>query len=195
MRNVFSRRPLPSKGCEIGSVYYLLALQSGGRDKNSMIVTFFESFKYVGHLFPVVVLRVYIGLYFLGTAYGKYDGDFLFRPRLAATINEFLPMSDAPFWYQRFVEALVIPNWQLFAYVLTYCEFLIGLSFVLGFLVRPLALLGLVMSLNYVYTTSPAVSGMYQAYVVIFLVLAWLGAGRCLGFDYYFFKRQRGIWW
>lgn len=165
------------------------------RNLTVMVVTFFESFKYVGHLFPVVVLRIYVGVFFLSSAYEKYSGDFLFSPRLAATINEWLPLSEAPIWYQRTVETVVVPNWQIFAYLLTYCEFLIGLSFLIGFLVRPLAILGFFICLHYLYTTAPAVSDMYQVFVTVFMVLAWLGAGRCLGFDYYFFKRQRGIWW
>ena len=160
-----------------------------------MIVTFFESFKYVGHMYPVVVLRVYTALIFLGSAYTKYEGDFLFRPRLAATINEHLPLSESPIWYQNLVESLVVPNWQIFAYVFTYCEFLVGLSLLFGFLVRPLSLLGLLVSWNYVYMLSPAESQTFQVFSYVLLVLAWLGAGRCLGFDYYFFKRQRGIWW
>lgn len=160
-----------------------------------MIVTFFESFKYVGHMFPLIVLRGYTALFFLGSAYEKYDGDFLFRPRLAATINEFLPLSEAPSWYQGVVESVVVPNWQIFAYLFTYCEFLIGLSLLLGFLVRPLCLLGLLLTGNYVYMLSPAESQTYQLLLTVFLVLGWIGAGRCLGFDYYFFKRQRGIWW
>jgi thiosulfate dehydrogenase (quinone) large subunit len=31
--------------------------------------------------------------------------------------------------------------------------------------------------------------------LVLFLILAWLGAGRCLGLDYFFYKRDRGMWW
>jgi thiosulfate dehydrogenase [quinone] large subunit len=36
---------------------------------------------------------------------------------------------------------------------------------------------------------------LHKLHFVLFLVLAWLGAGRCLGLDYFFYKRDRGIWW
>ena len=89
----------------------------------------------------------------------------------------------------------MVPNWQIFAYTITYCEFLIGFGFLIGFLVRPLSLLGFLISLNFVYLSSPDVSLLYKTYLAMFATMAWLGAGRCLGFDYFFFKRQRGIWW
>jgi len=160
-----------------------------------MIVAFFESFKYVGHMFPMALLRIYMGLFFIGSAYSHYEGDYLYQPRLAATINEWLPLSLAPDWYKSFVEAVVVPNWQIFAYTITYCEFLIGFSLLIGFLVRPMSILGFFLCLNFIYFSSPDVSVLYKTYLAIFVTMAWLGAGRCLGFDYFFFKRQRGIWW
>lgn len=160
-----------------------------------MIVAFFESFKYVGHLFPLAMLRIYMGFFFLGTAYRKYDGDFLFQPRLAAQINEWMPLSSAPDWYKSVIESVIVPNWRIFAYTITYCEFLIGVSFVIGFLVRPMALLGFLVCLNFVYMSSPESTALYKTFLAMFVTMAWLGAGRCLGFDYFFFKRQRGIWW
>ena len=35
----------------------------------------------------------------------------------------------------------------------------------------------------------------YKTILAVHVMMAWVGAGRCLGFDYYFFKRRRGIWW
>lgn len=160
-----------------------------------MIVAFFESFKYVGHMFPIALLRIYMGLYFFGMAYEKYNGDFLYQPRLAAMINEWLPMSQAPIWYREFVEAIVVPNWQIFSYTLTYCEFMIGVGFIFGFLVRPLSILGFFICLNLVYFSSMDLSLLYKAYLAMFATMAWLGSGRCVGIDYFFFKRQRGLWW
>ncbi len=160
-----------------------------------MFVAFFESVKYVGHLLPLSFLRIYVGYYFLGNAIAKLDGDYLLQPRLAAAINEFLPQSQAPAWYASLLETWVVPNWHIFAYSITYCEFVIGICFMIGFLVRPVALLGVFLSLNYIYTSAPSLAELHKAYLAIFLIMAWLGAGRCLGFDYFFFKRNRGIWW
>ena len=160
-----------------------------------MIVAFLESIKYVGHLVPMAILRIYLGYYFLLEAIEKYQGDFLLQPKLAAAITDFLPNSAAPVWYKHLLDQVVVPNWQIFAYIVTYFEFVIGLSFLLGLFVRPVALLGAVLALNYLFSSSVELATLYKLQIAVFLTMAWLGAGRCLGCDYFFFKRQRGIWW
>lgn len=160
-----------------------------------MFVAFFESIKYVGHLLPLAFLRIYVGYYFLQNAIEKLEGDYLLQPRLAAAINEYIPQSQAPIWYAQLLEGVVVPHWQIFAYTITYCEFVIGVSFLVGFLVRPVALVGAFLSLNYIVLSAPSLGELHKAYLAMFIILAWMGAGRCLGFDYFFFKRNRGIWW
>lgn len=160
-----------------------------------MIYAFLESFKYVGHLFPIVILRVYVGQWFLAQALIKIRTDYLYQPKLAAMISENLAYSVAPGWYKHFLETTVIPNWQVFAYSHTYFEFLVGVSLIIGFLSRPMALVGALIATSGFYISQGETTTLYQLLLVICLVLAWLGAGRCLGLDYFFFKRQRGIFW
>lgn len=160
-----------------------------------MIISFLESFKYVGHLLPVVFLRVFLGYYYLNQALLKYAGDYLFRPRLAAEIAEWLPTSQAPIGYKAFIESYVIPNWQYFAYGVTGLEFLIAFSYLFGLFVRPVALLAAFVAFNFALLSGPSIEPLFKTFFAIHLTLAWLGAGRCLGFDYFFYKRQRGLWW
>lgn len=160
-----------------------------------MIIAFLESIKYVGHFFPLVILRVFMGSWFLRQALVKYNGDYLVQPKLAAAINEFLPNSDAPEWYRNILDSVVVPHWQIFAYSLMYFEFIIGIGLILGFLTRPLALLAAFIAWNYGYNCAPDLIPLYSLQLVVCLVLSWLGAGRCLGLDYFFFKRQRGLLW
>ncbi len=160
-----------------------------------MIYAFFESIKYVGHLFPVAVLRIYMGFWFLGLALDKYNGDYLLQPKLAAAINDFLPGSAAPEWYRNLMDSVVVPNWQIFAYSLMYFEFLIGISLIIGFLSRPVSLVMVLVSWSYLYMSPAELWPMHKLIMVVGFVLAWLGAGRCLGLDYFFFKRQRGLLW
>ena len=159
-----------------------------------MVVAFFESIKYVGHLMPVAFLRIFTGYYFFNSAIERMQGSFLVEPRLAGMINGWLGSSPAPDWYIGLMEALVIPNWQLFAYLLTYCEIIVGVSFIIGFCVRPIALLGVFLCVNYIYGLGLDFS-INQVFIAIFITLAWMGGGRSLGLDYFFYKRQRGIWW
>ncbi len=160
-----------------------------------MVVSFFESLKYVGHLYPIALLRIYLGYFFLDSALARLHGEFLKQPRLAAIIMESLPQSDLPTWYANLLQQMVVPNWQVFAYFVTYCEFIVGLAFLIGFLVRPASILGVFLMINYIYAGREMVSSVQQTFLALFIVLFWVGAGRCLGLDYYFYKRQRGLWW
>lgn len=159
-----------------------------------MFNAFFESIKYVGHLFPVAFLRVFIGYFYLNQALEKYKGDFLVQPRLADWINEGLVSSVSPLWYQEVLQQVVVPQWRVFSGTLVVFEFLLGISFLLGYLVRPMALLGVVLSFFY-FSVQPQFEFLHKLFIAIHITLAWLGAGRCLGFDFYFYKRNRGIWW
>lgn len=160
-----------------------------------MLVAYLESVKYVGHLFPLAVLRLYLGWAFLREAWTRYQGDYLTQPRIVSAITEWGPTSTAPDWYKDFLDKVVLPNWQIFAYCVVYFGFLVGVSFLLGFFVRPVAVLAALVTLNFIYNSSPEAMELHQLHFVLFLILAWLGAGRCLGLDYFFYKRDRGLWW
>ncbi len=161
----------------------------------TMLLSFFESIKYVGHLYPVALLRIFLGYFYLEMALARVYGEFLKQPRLAATIMESIPQANVSSWYIQFLQEVVVPNWKVFAYTLTYCEFIIGISFIIGFLVRPTALLGAFIALNFIYFGGANNTLLHQTHLSLFVVLFWLGAGRCLGLDYYFYKRVRGLWW
>lgn len=167
-----------------------------------MLVAFVESFKYIGHLIPVACLRIFLGGYYLKHALGAIQGDFLTRAYLAEDIRNHLPQSNAPEWFRWFLESAVIPNWQVFAIGVTAAQFFIGISYIVGYLVRPAALTGVLVcaGLMGAMGANSVNSGIGNLQtttfmLVLHLVLGWIGAGRCLGFDYFFYKRHRGLWW
>jgi thiosulfate dehydrogenase [quinone] large subunit len=159
-----------------------------------VIVAFFESIKYVGHLFPLAFLRVFVGYFYLNQALLKYNGDFLTHPRIAEIISAGLAQSAAPSWYQDFLMQVAIPHWKVFSGVIVVLELLLGLSYLLGYLVRPMAMVGVLLGWFY-FSVYPGHEVLYKTLIAVHITLAWLAAGRCLGFDYYFYKRNRGIWW
>lgn len=160
-----------------------------------MLVAFFESVKYVGHLLPISFLRIFLGYYYLDHAFAKYNGDFLTRPHIADQMAEWLPASHAPNWFKLFASTQMIPNWQSVAFIILGLEFAIAVSYLVGYVVRPVALLGVLLCVTMLYISGPAMEDLYKTFLAIHLVFAWVGAGRCLGLDYYFFKRRRGLWW
>lgn len=161
-----------------------------------MLIAFVESIRYVGHLLPVAFLRVFLGYYYFNQALLNLHGDFLTHAYLAEDIRGFLPRSPAPEWYKTALETIVIPNWQFFAIAITVAQALVGLSYILGYMVRPFSLVGILLGLNLMLSLGPHQSELQTTFMLILhFTLGWLGAGRCLGLDYYFFKRRRGIWW
>ncbi|MGZ3723583.1 MAG: hypothetical protein ACXVA9_11660, partial [Bdellovibrionales bacterium] len=80
-----------------------------------MLVAYLESVKYVGHFFPLALLRIYLGWSFFSTAWTRFHSDYLTQPRIAAAITEWAPTSSAPEWYKEFLDKVVVPNWQVFA--------------------------------------------------------------------------------
>ncbi|MFZ4405402.1 MAG: hypothetical protein ACOYOK_14985, partial [Pseudobdellovibrionaceae bacterium] len=86
-------------------------------------------------------------------------------------------------------------QWQTAAFILLGLEFAIAVSYILGYVVRPMALIAVVLGLNLIFISDTKYEDLYKTFIALHIVFAWLGAGRCLGFDYYFFKRRRGLWW
>lgn len=160
-----------------------------------MIIAFFESVKHVGHLFPFVILRIFLGIQFLNTAFSNLENSFLSQPILAEMIRDGASTSSAPLWYKDLLDQFVLPQWQMAAYVIVYLQFVIGFSFILGFFVRPVSIFAFLLAWNYLYWSPVDLSALYKLQMICFLVLFLLGAGRCLGLDYYFYKRNRGVWW
>ncbi len=160
-----------------------------------MFVAFFESIKYVGHLFPLAFLRIFIGYSFILQALAKYRGDFLFRPRIAEQISEALPLMQGPEWIKNIFSIYLVPEWRTLAFIILGIEFAIAISYLIGYVVRPMAILAALYSLFMFSISSGGFERYWLLLIGINLSFAWLGAGRCVGFDYYFFKRRRGLWW
>lgn len=160
-----------------------------------MLVSFLESFKYIGHLYPIAFLRILMGTFYLQAAFEKYYGDYLFEPQLAQLISHSLETPHAPQFFIHIMENYMLQYWKLFAYVFNSIEFFIGISFIIGYLVRPFSLLAMLLSINYMWIYSQDFSPYYNLLFAVNLSLCIFGAGRCLGVDYYFYKKMRGIWW
>jgi thiosulfate dehydrogenase [quinone] large subunit len=161
-----------------------------------MLVAFVESIKYVGHILPIAFLRIFIGYYYFNQALARLQGDFLTYAYLAEDIRANMPKSAAPDWYKVFLENVVIPNWQYAAVALIVLWFAIGVSYIVGYLVRPFAMIALCVGIAAHFAVGPGASESQTMFLmVLHFTLGWMGAGRCLGIDYYFYKRRRGIWW
>lgn len=160
-----------------------------------MLVAFFESLKYSGHLVPISFLRIFVGYYYLQSFLAKFSGDFLVRPRVAELISQNLMTSQAPDWMKWLLNTYMVVHWQGFAFTLVSLELAVAVSYIVGYVVRPTALLGALLTIFMIYLSPPASQDFFKILLATHVTFAWLGAGRCLGLDYYYFKRVRGVWW
>ncbi len=160
-----------------------------------MLVSYFQSLRYVGHLVPLVLVRFYLGYYYLTEGLRRWESGFLVQPKLAESLRTGLLGEYIPEWYEHFLRHTVLPNWKGLAVIVVIANIAIGVSFLFGLLVRPMALMAAYLSLNYALIMRGNSQQYFELLFIINLVFALVGAGRCLGFDYFFYKKYRSIWW
>lgn len=160
-----------------------------------MITELLESLKYVGHYFAICFLRICIGVHILNLSLTKYYNDYLNEPLLSAQVNEFLNISQNHASINFFFLELVRPYWTIFAQIQFGLEFVAGILLILGFLVRPVVILLLIYFWLFSYIQDPILLSWVSVLSVTLIGLGWAGAGRCVGLDYYFYKRYRGFLW
>ncbi len=132
---------------------------------------------------PIVLLRVYTGVFFLKFGWGK-----IMSPNFSEGVTGFLgSVSDGTFaFYRPFVESVVIPNKGLFAFLVAYGELALGIALILGLATRYAALAGAFLVMNFWFAKG---QGFFDAqnhdvvWMIILLVLAGLHAGRTLSLD------------
>ncbi len=158
-----------------------------------MFLAYLESIKYVGHMWPLALIRIVIGYQYIASVAFRLQTGYLEH----AYITERLKISDSlvtGVYYDLF-KTLIQSQWLVMTYVLLTFEVVIGVSLVLGFGVRLASILGMFLSLHlyWFFDFSGSPGQIYLFYIHILFCL--LGAGRCLGLDYYFYKSRRGLLW
>lgn len=131
---------------------------------------------------PIVLLRVYTGIFFLSHGWSKISRDDAFG------VSEFLGMvSENSFgFYRPFVDAVVLPNQGLFSFLVAYGELALGIALILGFATRYAAFAGAFMLANFWFAKGQGIlEGQNHdiIWVVILIVLGGLHAGRTMSLD------------
>lgn len=160
-----------------------------------MLTAFFESIKYVGHLYPVAFLRIFLGYYWLNQTLTEYQTGLFTSQVFIDQVQSSEYVLNFPGWYKWLFENLAYPYWSMASHGILAMNFLVGLSLLIGFMVRPFGVIGILISFHYVILATGIQNTLYSTFVAILVSIVAIGAGRCVGFDYYFFKRNRGIWW
>ncbi len=142
----------------------------------------FRTSKAIRH-WPLVLLRVYTGVYFLYSGFGKLWRDN-FSDGMANFLNSHLESSFGI--YRPFLESVVLPNNSLFAFLVAWGEFAVGIGLILGLATRYAAIVGAFLVVNFWFAKG---QGLLDAqnhdviWLIIFIVLAGLHAGRVMSVD------------
>ena len=129
------------------------------------------------------MLRIYTGVFFMWNGLGK-----LRRDNFAESMEGFLgAQADRSFeFYRPFIETMVIPNKEIFASLVSWGEFAVGIAMILGLATRYAAVVGAILVLNFWFAKG---AGFFDGtnhdvvWLMIFIVLGMVPAGRIAGLD------------
>ena len=142
----------------------------------------FRTSKAIRH-WPLVVLRVYTGVYFLYSGSDKLRSDN-FVDGMVSFLNSQLESSFGI--YRPFLESVVLPNNSLFAFLVAWGEFAVGIALILGLATRYAAILGAFLVVNFWFAQGRGILDAQNhdvIWLIIFIVLAGLHAGRVMSVD------------
>ena len=139
--------------------------------------------KKVIHLWPITLLRVYTGVFFLYHGFGKVANPN-FSDGLAGFVSGRLESSFGII--RPFLESVVLPNNAVFAFLVSWGEFMIGVALIIGLATRYASVAGAVMMVAFWFTKGQGfLDGQNHdaIWFMIFIMLAAIHAGRVHSLD------------
>jgi uncharacterized membrane protein YphA (DoxX/SURF4 family) len=139
-------------------------------------------------VWPIALCRIAIGLLWLTAIVWKLPPNFMPLEGLRS-LKEWMELEVqypvVPL-YGQFVQAIVLPNFTLFAWATFMVELLIGLGLLLGLCTRAAAILGLLMSLNLAIGLMAVPNEWPWSYIMLVMfqaVFIFTDPGRVWGLD------------
>lgn len=132
----------------------------------------------------LALIRVVFGIHFLIVGTPKVLG--MTGESLAGQLSRSAARDPLPF-HRDFILGFVVPHADVFSYVVAYGEMAIGISLVVGFLVRVSSAFGVFHNLNILLALAIPAGGSQMGINLLFivgqLVFLFAAAGRSLGVD------------
>lgn len=139
---------------------------------------------------PILLLRVYTGVFFAYQGIRKVS-----RGNFSDGMAGFLNAQENTFaFFRPFIDSVVLPNKVLFATLVSWGETAVGIAMILGFATRYAAAAGALMVACFWFAKGlPFLAGQNHdsLWMMIFIVLATLHAGRVTGLDQKLARRFR----
>jgi len=143
----------------------------------------FKQGTYLGYL---AILRIAVGYHFVSVALPKVTGPFL-KGKIIADELAKTALKDPIAWHQSFILGFVIPHAHAFSCLIGFGELAIGISLLVGCLVRVSAAFGVFHNLNILLAIAVANGGpqlgLNRIFILLQLVFVASSAGRSLGLD------------
>lgn len=139
-----------------------------------------------------VVLRVYVGWIWLEAGWGKIMSPLWTGDKAGVALTGFIEKAltktvgahpDVSGWYATWLKDVILPNADIFTYVVAYGEFLVGLGLILGAFTGIAAFFGAFMNMSFLFAGAISVNPI-MVLIQLFLILAWRVAG-WFGLDRY----------
>jgi thiosulfate dehydrogenase [quinone] large subunit len=132
-----------------------------------------------------LIVRVYVGWQWLTSGWGKIGEPGWTGENAGSAVSGFVrgalekasgPHPDVQSWYAWFLEEIVLPNADVFGYLVAYGEFLVGIALVIGLFVGIAAFFGMFMNMSFLLAGTVS-SNPILLILSIGLILAWRIAG------------------
>jgi thiosulfate dehydrogenase (quinone) large subunit len=149
-------------------------------------VSFAEDFNQKTLLLYLAIPRIFVGYHFISVAVPKLTRGFTNGEDLPAELLK--SAAKDPFgWHRAFIEGFVVPHSGFFSYLVPYGELAIGISLLVGCLVRLSSAFGAFHNLNILLAIAIPNGGAQPAVNVTFIGLHLMfllaSAGRVFGLD------------
>ena len=138
----------------------------------------------------LVVLRIWIGLTWLRAGWNKLLTEGGWTETLLTSLKR---VGEPNRLYEPFLSNVVLPHPEVFASLVSWGEFLTGVSLVLGITSRLGAGVGMFLSINYLFLQNRFFPGYDGTLLVAQFVLLLGASGRVLGADGYLQRRWPGV--
>lgn len=149
-------------------------------------------------LWPVVAIRLLVGYMFIktGSLWLGYDDP---TGEMTTAINSSLENDRAFSFYAPFLRNVVLANVGLFTFLVSWGEFLVGISVFSGTITRLGSAGGMFLMLNYILRQASTLENPFTGPPLWFILLAVLmitASGRVFGVDQYLHKKwpNRYMW-
>jgi thiosulfate dehydrogenase [quinone] large subunit len=132
---------------------------------------------------PIVLLRVYTGVFFAWHGVGKIS-----RGNFSESMQGFLnsQLENSFGFYRPIIESVVLPNSVLFGNLVAWGELLIGVALIVGLATRYAAFAGAFLVANFWFAKGAGIldgTNHDVVWLVVLVVLGTIPAGRIAGLD------------